>query len=1652
VLVDVDPRAWVVIDLETTGTSPTRDRPIEIAAVRFEAGQEVARFESFVAPPGVLPEAVSRITGISQADLAGAPALAEVLASLRAFAGDLPLVGHNLRHFDWPMLASCCEEVGLAWPTPPLVDTLELAAILHPRLPSHRLTDLARRLEVASDEPAHRAMADVLTCARVFDVLCRETAADANMAAFFQALTPAGTWPTSAFLAPAATVPSLQAALRSLKPVVLPPRPPATGADVDLDHLAASLAARGEARPAQAEMVKHVGLALLGGRKAMIEAPTGTGKTRAYLAPALAHARANGGRVIVAPNSRLLQSQVIEELRHLAPDARICRFLGAQNLVCRMHLGRAVHQAAADPAGTPLARRLALLQVLCALRGTTEGSLRELATRALDQGDPDGEGALLREEVALGPGCTEPEGPEEDDPACWGRAMLRNARRAEIIVTNQVMLVRSLDTLAPLGDVVFDEAHNLEDAATLAWSADLSARSVEALAGRIVAPDERRGLARELGATHPELAGRLEGWHEDLLTLAVQVEEELARYLTVRVPRRSRNDDAASELRNVALHLESLQTNEWKACADALLPLQVLLGAIADGVGAVEPTPSDRAVASELQGLAERAIGMRDFLKDFLGLERRVDHVYTVLAGGEAGRWSLRREIIRVGEQLQELVYNQARAVVWTSATLTVAHDFGFVANRIGADLARPDHVMLPPVFDYGRNAMVVLTNHLPTPRGVALAHEFPTYVAEELARYIRVFDGRLLGLFTSRARMQRVAALVADQVRGDGYEVMAQARDLETQLEAFRGHETSSLFGVKSLWEGVSVEGASLSHVAMSKLPFPHLSPVMEARAELVRRGQGKSPFFDYAVPLAALQFKQGFGRLNRTATDRGAVLVLDRRLRYAISYRDAFLRSLPGPPRMHFADGTDFYQAVADFLGRPFDPDTLGSLRGTLEERALLAHTLPQPVLSPQAYAERRPQILQALRELFGHTAFRDLQEEIIEAQLTGRDVLAILPTGAGKSLTFQLPALLRDGLTLVISPLVALMKDQIDSLRERVGARLASCLIGGQSIAEQREILSDVESGQMRLLYIGPERLLDPRILEALRRANMVQLVVDEAHCVAAWGNSFRPDFLDIRAHLADFPRVPVAALTATAPPSIRTAITERLGLRDPRLVVGAAWRPNLHLAVLPCGSEDERLRVLAALVRSMAWRKEYAGIVYTAYTSTAQMLERFLREQNVRAAAYHGQMAPQVKHGIQEQFMNGDLDVIVATAAFGMGVDKADVRFVIHYDLPESPEMYYQEAGRAGRDGAPAWGILLNAERGLRDRRFLVEQALPDPGVLAQLEAQLKRCLAFGGRRYVVAEELRVGNGRDVKGLLHKLAQQGGWHRGGGFTAVASFKLWTTRKALAEALRAAEADREVAEAMVAFLTTGDARDWGERELRPAEAAIARGLDPARFEAALLRHASDTTYDYRTRVTGQVMVVSSEPVPAGSEQEAHTAAMARFEQMQRYMLADCRWAHLRRALGDEAPARCGQCDRCAPEADVPWDLADVVLMPKLVDILDVEAAVIEALRDLEGGIGRLNLARGLTGDEFGHALPAAIRTSAHFKRLQGLSTDAVVAVLDRMIAEGLLYIHVKDGKFQMLTMTPRGVAVLGSNRKPVQDEDAEGDADVDNVDPDA
>jgi len=359
--------------------------------------------------------------------------------------------------------------------------------------------------------------------------------------------------------------------------------------------------------------------------------------------------------------------------------------------------------------------------------------------------------------------------------------------------------------------------------------------------------------------------------------------------------------------------------------------------------------------------------------------------------------------------------------------------------------------------------------------------------------------------------------------------------------------------------------------------------------------------------------------------------------------------------------------------------------------------------------------PELLPLLKQYFGFTSFRPLQEEIIRDSLAGKDVFALLPTGGGKSLCFQLPALARDGLTVVVSPLIALMKDQVDALQ--AGGVPATFLNSSLAADESRKRLRGLHSGEFRLLYVAPERLMLSGFLTDLQRWNVKLIAVDEAHCISEWGHDFRPEYRQLAQLRERFPNVPFMALTATATERVRGDIVTHLKLRDPRCYVASFNRPNLTYRVI---AKQKPYHQLLEFLRT---RPRDGGIVYCQSRKTAERTAANLAEDGVTARPYHAGLTPRERSEHQELFLRDDVRVICATIAFGMGINKPNVRFVVHYDLPKNIEGYYQETGRAGRDGLPSeCDLLFSPGDVVKQTQFIDEKLDPKEQQIARAQLQ------------------------------------------------------------------------------------------------------------------------------------------------------------------------------------------------------------------------------------------------------------------------------------------------------------------------------------------
>ena len=378
--------------------------------------------------------------------------------------------------------------------------------------------------------------------------------------------------------------------------------------------------------------------------------------------------------------------------------------------------------------------------------------------------------------------------------------------------------------------------------------------------------------------------------------------------------------------------------------------------------------------------------------------------------------------------------------------------------------------------------------------------------------------------------------------------------------------------------------------------------------------------------------------------------------------------------------------------------------------------------------------------LTEHFGHTDFLPGQEEVIAKILDGRDVLAIMPTGGGKSLCYQLSALLLEGITLVVSPLVALMKDQVDALakKERFEATHISSLLNSR---EQKRRIERLVKRQYKLVYVAPERFRSQSFLDALAQATISLFVIDEAHCISEWGHDFRPDYLSLRESIPKLGCPRVLALTATATPDVQEDILRQLNIEQADRVITGFDRPNLSFEVFSTPDERSKLKRLRRLMDELSG----AGIIYVGTRRESEEVVEFLRDfVRIDADFYHAGLEAFERNRVQESFMRDDTRVVVATVAFGLGIDKANIRWVIHYTIPESLEAYYQEAGRAGRDGHPAKCILLYSPPDRALREWAIENSCLFPEEIMRVYATVQG-FAEGKRVDVSSERIEARTG-------------------------------------------------------------------------------------------------------------------------------------------------------------------------------------------------------------------------------------------------------------------------------------------------------------------
>jgi ATP-dependent DNA helicase RecQ len=518
----------------------------------------------------------------------------------------------------------------------------------------------------------------------------------------------------------------------------------------------------------------------------------------------------------------------------------------------------------------------------------------------------------------------------------------------------------------------------------------------------------------------------------------------------------------------------------------------------------------------------------------------------------------------------------------------------------------------------------------------------------------------------------------------------------------------------------------------------------------------------------------------------------------------------------------------------------------------------------------SETREQLCRIAEETFGWTQLRPEQLAAMEPLAEGRDVLAVLPTGAGKSAIYQVPALLRDGPTVVVSPLIALQRDQREGLAD-TDAPDAVAVNSAQKAAQTRRAWEKLRDGSAEYVFLSPEQLANDEIVEVLRDAEVSLFVVDEAHCVSEWGHDFRPDYLRLGTVIDRLGHPPVVALTATAAPPTREDIAARLGLRDPAEVVASFDRPNLHLTGHLFLDDDLRRREVVERVVELCDGGACTGLVYCATRKDAVAYAEQLRARDIRAAAYHAGMKGAERDAVHAGFLDGELRVVVATSAFGMGIDKPDVRFVVHAASPASLDSYYQEVGRAGRDGDPAEVALLHHAKDLNLQKFLTARR-PKPEALRAVLG------AFDDAGELTAADLRARSGLGAAratAALNLLEQAGavltgtdGRMRRGDVPAAAA-----VQRAVEIAERHRGAVRSRIEMMRGYAETTDCRRrlllgyFGEQLVDPCghcdtcEAGTARVADPE-ADAAAAEEGLDTRARVRHPEWGDGVVMSTEP----------------------------------------------------------------------------------------------------------------------------------------------------------------------------------------------
>lgn len=1626
---------YVAFDLETTGRDLQEDRLIQIGAVKVRDGQVAGVFFEFASPADrSLGLPLRRLLDIPEGGtldrlLTTADSQESVVSRFAAFVGGDLLVAHNAVDFDWPRL------VAAGMPdTHRVLDTLELAFLACPGATHHNLAQVAERAGIRADdarvravvsrEPRlqaagfHNALFDAAVLHLVAEHLCAALVRP-NGRGIYELLA-AVLLPE--FIQSSCSPDEIVAGLTgALSPAGFPDQTRLEGIAVEANQPASAefrsyLERTGrEPREPQVQMVGIVSDTLEKGGVSVVEAPTGTGKSLGLAFPAARYAVAHGQPILISTRTKNLQDQLEHDLSDLADHGtvsfRYSVLKGRGNYLCATALEDLLRQALEDPPAAPIYERLGLVLL-------AGWALEQSASGA--DGDLESLSFAMRQRVPVLPRLIDQVRAERGrcrDEACRKhrgcyRAQARaRAKAAHIVVCNHSLWLSPgwSDFPEPAG-VLLDEAHELEDAATSAWTEEVTDTGTYRLLSEILSPGDRLGLVpRILRHAQKDGGAAVSARHcfgpvrmarAQVMAFGAELVEFLRRVGL------NPGDQYGAVLRFRAEGRREYPTR-WLQLMRAGEVFRGSLGDVATALGklagACEADAECEKFQLEAAFLAEQMQTLSDTLKACLSHSEPswVAWSETQAAGSAADtrvlRWAVRRAPVSVADRLRER-FAETRSLVLTSATMAIrGRDFSFLLDRLGLSQLIDNKSLhqLPPAFDY-RNALLLIPRYLDHVPQASSMQFFIEELGAELETLFTFTGGRGLVLFAARSRMEAVFQRIEPPLGREGVAVLAQTASggsREVLRRAFAADEHSVLLGLKSFWQGVDVPGPACSIVVIEKLPFPSFGdPIIDARREAIA-AKGGAEFDDYLLPLALLGFKQGFGRLLRTTTDRGVVLLMDRRV-HSRAYKKDLLDTLPGYRRLPEVESSrrETYRAIAEHIPNIFDTvDVEHAIEAIPEqwlsgaELALQRLRVPNKT-EPNQYSEIRPVLIEALRRVFGHDGFRSSEQEaIIRAVLEGRDVLGLLPTGGGKSLTFQLPALLRDGLTLVVSPLIALMRDQVEkmhALRLDTVAALTSHMSGG----ERDEVLRRVRSGAVRLLYVSPERLRDAQLAAAVRVADVVQVVVDEAHCISMWGPSFRPEYVGIASALRRLDlRPPILALTATATTDVTGDIVRRLELQDPVMVRGDFDRPELTYVVYDrrspvysVHSQNDKFRYLLAIVRAADRRNEMV-VVYTSTIRRAEELARKLAALGFPTRAYHGQMPADERSEVQDLFLDDHLRAVVATKAFGMGIDKPDIRYLVHYDVPGDLESYIQETGRAGRDGQPAYPVLLYHPGDVKIQEFFIDNGTLSTKILESLAAAVRREMADGAPIQPTRLAMELDTEEDDVRIGLFWLEECGWIVRETDLTESAFVTLVEDVTAPGSLDLSEVDRAV---LTELLSSGRLPAFRRVNIDLGETAAALSTQPETLERlfVVLASAGIATFRPMARCSRyRPGSAYSDHIQAARINETFAARRRdKLHVMVSYASSrrQCRRQVLLGYLGQsEVSDRCSNCDVCRVPPRLPWSgerLADLpnpsqLFEPHTVALQLIEANVARAQDERRNPLGRHTLKCVLSGNAY-------------------------------------------------------------------------------------